>query len=164
MDINKRRLAVRLGLLQAMILVVVVLLTMSLTLIYEGRRTSGEKVEKCEEGIKKDEKVDSVDIVDKYKKPDGLRMSEEDWRYFIERGSELGVDIGLAEDIIMCESGGVATAKNVSSSAHGYFQIIDSTVLSTVRGDPQLNLEVGLRLLKDAGSRPWNSSRGCWGY
>lgn len=106
---------------------------------------------------------EEVDIVSMYDKPKRLeKMNDEDWRYFIERAYELEVDVELAEDIIMCESGGGAWAKNASSSAHGYFQIIDSTVLSTVRNDPQLNLEVGLRLLKDSGSGPWNASKSCW--
>lgn len=99
---------------------------------------------------------------DTYLKPAVLGlMPNEDWHFLIERAEALRVDTVLAEDIIACESGGNADAQNPYSSAHGYFQIINSTILETVRNNPQLNLEIGLLLLRD-GTEPWKSSSQCW--
>lgn len=109
------------------------------------------------------ESIENKNIISQYQKPPALgSMPDEDWRFLINRALELNVDPSLAEDIIVCESGGQPFIKNPYSSAHGYFQIIDSTALRAIRDMPELNLEIGLRLLKKDGTRHWEESKSCF--
>jgi hypothetical protein len=59
--------------------------------------------------------------------------------------------------------------KNATSSAYGYFQIIDGTERTTPqyalgrrKFDPYTNIDMGLYLYETRGTNPWNESKGCW--
>jgi GDP-D-mannose dehydratase len=81
----------------------------------------------------------------------------------------LNCDFALLDAIITCESHW-QMVQNPSSSAYGYFQILDATEETTpqyARGEskfnPYSNLDMGLYLYLHDGARHWNESRGCWG-
>lgn len=72
--------------------------------------------------------------------------------------------------IEQCESGGT-NAKNPSSSASGYYQIVDGTWAAygglefapTARQATKAEQEtVARRILAAAGTAPWNASKSCW--
>ena len=88
--------------------------------------------------------------------------------YLAEQCQAPDCDIVLLSTIIACESGW-RMVKNSSSSAYGYFQIIDGTERTTPqyhagerKFDPYSNIDMGLYLYETRGTNPWNSSRGCW--
>lgn len=77
-------------------------------------------------------------------------------------------DQALLESIIWCESKW-EMVKNKTSSAYGYFQIIDSTERTTpmyregkTKYDPYDNIDMGVYLYKRDGINPWLESRPCW--
>ncbi len=76
------------------------------------------------------------------------------------------IDSELVRDIVECESGGLITAINHNTNGttdRGLMQI--NTVHQTGALDmfnPEDNLEFGLRLMKEQGTRPWNSSKHFW--
>jgi hypothetical protein len=76
--------------------------------------------------------------------------------------------------IVSCESHYVATARNRSSTAGGYYQMLDSTWYAnggSHNGDshpaaaapPEEQHVVGHNLYASQGTSPWDASRGCWG-
>lgn len=85
-------------------------------------------------------------------------------------GARTERDAKLLDKIAQCESGW-KMVKNSTSSAFGYFQIIDSTERGTPqykqgerKSDPMTNIEMALYLYYDAGGQAhWNESKGCWG-
>ncbi len=59
--------------------------------------------------------------------------------------------------------------KNATSSAYGYFQILDSTERTTPqykegqrKFDPYANVDMAIWLYEQYGTNPWNESKGCW--
>ena len=73
--------------------------------------------------------------------------------------------------IAECESGGDWTAENPRSTASGKWQFLDSTWRSQeASGDyrrakhapPHIQRAAAIELYEAAGTRPWNSSKGCW--
>lgn len=77
-------------------------------------------------------------------------------------------DLLLLQTIISCESGW-RMVKNATSSAYGYFQIIDGTEKTTPqyaaglrKFDPYTNIDMGLFLYESRGTNPWNESKHCW--
>ncbi|MFZ2681754.1 MAG: hypothetical protein WAZ14_01515 [Patescibacteria group bacterium] len=88
--------------------------------------------------------------------------------YLAERCEEVGCDFVLLDTIIFCESTW-RMVKNSSSSAFGYFQIIDGTEKTTPqyaaglrKFDPYANIDMGIYLNSKRGTNPWNESKGCW--
>lgn len=88
--------------------------------------------------------------------------------YLRERAAELGYDATLLERIAYCESRW-RMVKNRTSSAYGYFQIIDGTERMTPqykagfrKTDPYANIEMALSLYGKQGTLPWLASRRCW--
>lgn len=67
--------------------------------------------------------------------------------------------------IMMCESGGIATAKNPNSSAKGLYQVIDGTWRAfQCTGDPY-NAEDNRRCaekIAEDGLHHWDASATCW--
>lgn len=94
--------------------------------------------------------------------------------FMVSEASRLGVDPNLANRIIWCESRWNFNAKNPNSTAHGLFQIIDGTwdhaigkmgekaTIMYSRNNAYNNLEVGIWLLANEGTKHWNSTQGCW--
>lgn len=79
-------------------------------------------------------------------------------------------DALLLSTIITCESSW-RMVKNSSSSAFGFFQIIDSTERTTPqyaegkrKFDPYTNIDMGIYLYATRGTNPWNESKGCWSW
>lgn len=79
-------------------------------------------------------------------------------------------DFPTMDAIASCESGW-RMVKNSSSSAFGYYQIIDGTEATTPqykegerKFDPYTNIDMGLYLYSTRGTNPWNESKGCWYY
>jgi hypothetical protein len=68
--------------------------------------------------------------------------------------------------IAQCESGGDPLAKNKTSSAKGYLQIINGTWQhfncsgSVLNKDD--NLACGIKIATESGLHHWNESRACW--
>jgi hypothetical protein len=88
--------------------------------------------------------------------------------YLAKECREPDCDLTLLNTIISCESGW-RMVKNSSSSAFGYFQIIDGTERTTPqyqagerKFDPYTNLDMGLFLYQSRGTNPWNESKHCW--
>ena len=88
--------------------------------------------------------------------------------YLAAECEKLGYDCLLLDTIAFCESRW-HMVKNSSSSAFGYFQIIDGTEQTTPqyadgqrKYDPYTNIDMALYLYGKRGSNPWNESRGCW--
>lgn len=88
--------------------------------------------------------------------------------YFLQECVDAGYDCLLLNTIAGCESGW-RMVKNATSSAYGYFQIIDATERGTPqyaegrrKFDPYTNIDMGLYLYSRYGSSPWNESKGCW--
>lgn len=89
--------------------------------------------------------------------------------YLRQKAEALGYDTNLLHRIAFCESGW-RMVKNGTSSAYGYFQIIDGTERHTpqyINGqrkyDPYANIDMALYLYGRYGVSPWTESRGCWG-
>lgn len=87
--------------------------------------------------------------------------------------TEMGVDPTLAKAVAWCESGYKQGVKNAQgSSASGVFQIIKSTWQGSLKAmglppnldvfDAGSNILVGVWLMKEAGTRPWDASKHCW--
>ncbi|MEK7183546.1 MAG: transglycosylase SLT domain-containing protein [Patescibacteria group bacterium] len=88
--------------------------------------------------------------------------------YLAQNCHEPSCDLLLLQTIIFCESSW-RMVKNSSSSAYGFFQIIDGTERTTPqyalgrrKFDPYTNIDMGLHLYEKRGSSPWNESKGCW--
>lgn len=91
-------------------------------------------------------------------------------REYLRQGCEKlkNCDFALLDAIIECESNW-RMVKNATSSAYGYFQIIDATERTTPqykqgerKFDAYTNIDMGLYLYSRYGSSPWNESRKCW--
>lgn len=80
------------------------------------------------------------------------------------------VDEKLALSVAECESGLDQFAKNKSSSASGIFQIVRQTFNVATKGigktgsvfDPQLNIEAGVWLIQQNGTKDFEESAPCW--
>lgn len=88
-----------------------------------------------------------------------------------EKAREYKVDPELAVRISKCESGLVITAKNKTSSASGLYQWLDSSFLHYAKiynlpldkkNDPDVQIELTMKVLKDGGISNWNESKSCW--
>lgn len=89
-----------------------------------------------------------------------------------QKADKYGLNPNLITEIIRCESGMNQGIKNKTSKASGYWQFLPSTWESTLKRmnlpanvdvfDGDMNLEVGVWLLKTDGVRHWDSSRTCW--
>jgi hypothetical protein len=97
--------------------------------------------------------------------------SVEDWRPLVEMFFETA-DADRAIRVIACESKGVSSAKNPSSTASGLFQHLASQwrARSAKAGwagsdvfDPVANVAVAAWLVYEGGGwSHWNASSGCW--
>lgn len=85
--------------------------------------------------------------------------------------STYGVDGTLALSIANCESQLNAQAKNPDSTAKGIYQFLDSSwdLYSRLHWgesrdvlDSKSNIELGVWVLSQDGTQPWESSRLCW--
>ena len=88
--------------------------------------------------------------------------------YLIEECEERGCDFALLDAIVTCESKWIMV-QNRQSSAHGYFQILDSTERGTPqyeagrrKTNPYANIDMGVYLYERYGTSPWNESKACW--
>lgn len=82
---------------------------------------------------------------------------------------EKKLNLKLLNKIVACESSW-RMADITSSSAYGYFQIIDSTEKITPqfqegkrKFDSLANIEMGVYLFDRFGAFPWYESKPCWG-
>ncbi len=81
---------------------------------------------------------------------------------------EIGCDFAVLDAIVTCESKWIMV-QNSQSSAHGYFQILDSTERGTPmyqdgrrKTNPYTNVDMGIYLYERYGTSPWNESKPCW--
>ena len=88
--------------------------------------------------------------------------------YLAEMCLEKGCEFALLDSIVWCESKWKMVS-NGTSSAHGYFQILDGTEATTpqyaegkTKYDPYHNVEMGVFLWERDGVNPWRESEGCW--
>jgi muramidase (phage lysozyme) len=80
-------------------------------------------------------------------------------------------DFNTAVRIARCESSLNPLAQNQKSTAGGLFQIIKSTQVEVEKAtnqkydvfNPADNTKMAIWLMKKYGTRPWNSSKKCWG-
>lgn len=78
--------------------------------------------------------------------------------------------ISLAIRIIQCESGWDYKAQNKDSTAYGFSQFLSGTWdyvqkkwgMKLDRNSPEDQIYATLRLLKEEGDKPWQSSKSCW--
>lgn len=89
--------------------------------------------------------------------------------YLLEQAKKRDLDYDLLYNIIDCESNW-RMVKNNTSSAFGFFQILDRTEKYTPqykkglrKFDPFVNIDMGLYLYQKYGVSPWQESRACWG-
>ncbi len=90
--------------------------------------------------------------------------------YLREKCVEPDCDFWMMDKIAECESGWTMV-KNSSSSAYGFYQILDSTERTTPQWkegmskyDPYANIEMGVFLFESRGWQPWYPSRSCWSW
>ncbi len=88
--------------------------------------------------------------------------------YLRQRCEENRVDFAILDSIVYCESNW-RMVKNSSSTAYGYFQILDGTEQTTPmyaegrrKYDPYTNIDMGIFLYQRDGWYPWAESRHCW--
>jgi len=91
-------------------------------------------------------------------------------QYLWEQTQKRGMDYDLLYTIIDCESRW-RMVKNDTSTAYGFFQILDRTEKYTpqyTRGerkfDPFTTIDMGIYLYTKYGTSPWQESRKCWGH
>lgn len=79
------------------------------------------------------------------------------------------VGIAILERIKQCESGGNYQAQNRSSTASGAYQFLDSTwngyggYQKARLAPPAVQDQKARETYNRSGTRPWESSRSCWG-
>lgn len=103
--------------------------------------------------------------------PEPVVIEEKEPRaYLREECTEPDCDFWLLDNIAECESKW-EMVQNKTSSAFGFFQIIDGTEATTPqfkegqsKADPNSNIDMGIYLYQSRGWYPWNESRGCWGW
>ena len=90
--------------------------------------------------------------------------------YLQEQCRERDCDFVLLDAIVTCESKWIMVQNSVSS-AHGYFQILDSTERGTPqyqagrrKMNPYANIDMGIYLYERYGTSPWNESKACWSW
>ncbi len=108
------------------------------------------------------------DIIDKNQR--FAQASTTPKQYLWAQTQERNLPHDLLYEIIDCESNW-RMQKNNTSSAYGFFQILDRTESYTPqfqaglrKTDPFVNIDMGLYLYETYGSSPWLESRKCWGW
>jgi hypothetical protein len=88
--------------------------------------------------------------------------------YLKDQCEDHNLDFTLLDSIVFCESNW-RMVKNSSSTAFGYFQILDGTEATTPmyaeglrKFDPYANIDMGVYLYERDGWYPWATSKGCW--